>query len=171
MGGMFRGSHLCSPGGITPSTGSSGSNGPLPIDLLIRSHTQARFALANVIWPPLFPVVRTLQWAHASATGAIRRTSRSLSGCLSTRGDFAAYTYCILNCVAKFPLFCGELHCRNSEARVSRMTGKFDTTATDRKRQVALSVLPLQAAGTQVACRQKRPNAKAPLPRGVAPRL
>jgi hypothetical protein len=51
----------------------------------------------------------------------------------SKRGDFAAYTCCALNCVAKFPLFSGELRCRNSEASVSRLIGKFDTTATGRK--------------------------------------
>ena len=53
-----------------------------------------------------------------------------------------------LNCVAKFPLFSGELHCRNSEARVSRLTGKFDTTASAPKWQVAISVLPGHADTT-----------------------
>lgn len=71
-----------------------------------------------------------------------RTLGRALWRCLSKRGDFAAYTCCILNCVAKFPLFSGELHCRNPEARVSRLTGKFDTTARRRKRQVANLVLP-----------------------------
>jgi len=45
---------------------------------------------------------------------------------------------------AKFPLFSGELHCRNSEASVSRLIGKFDTTASEREWQVRVSVLPGQ---------------------------
>ena len=73
----------------------------------------------------------------------------------SKRGDFAAYTCCALNCVAKFPLFSGELHCRISEARVSRLIGKFDTTATGRKWQVDISVLPWHAWKTDVALRGK----------------
>ena len=61
-----------------------------------------------------------------------------------------------LNCEAKFPLFRGELHYRNSEARVSRMTGKFDTTASERKRQVAFLVLPRAGGAPQVESRAKK---------------
>ena len=51
----------------------------------------------------------------------------------------------ILNCVAKFPLFSGEV-ALNREARVSRLTGKFDSTAREPNRQVNISVLMWKAA-------------------------
>lgn len=130
-------------------------------------------AQANVTWPPFIPCIQDpgkgpkLRRPVRSAGQAI-----SLWRYLSKRGDFAADTCCILNYVAKFPLFSGELRCRSSEARVSRLTGKFDTTASERTWQVAFSVLRWQAGRTEGACRWKNwpINAKAPLPCGVAPR-
>jgi len=76
---------------------------------------------------------------------------------------------------AKFPLFSGELHCRNSEASVSRLIGKFDTTASEREWQVRVSVLPGQGRKRrwhprQIPSPKRVQKAKAPLPRGVAPR-
>jgi hypothetical protein len=96
------------------------------------------------------------QRAHAPTTRTVCRTSRSLWRCLSKRGDFAASTWCVFNCEAKFPLFRGELHYRNSGARVSRMTGKFDTTARGRKRQVAFFGTSVAGVGTDVASEQFR---------------
>ena len=106
------------------------------------------------------------QRVHAPANGATCRPA-SLWRCLSKRGDFAACNWCFYRC-GEVSLFCGE-HAliRIPEARVSRSIGKFDTTACGRKRQVAFWVTSV----AQVGQRLKSPrNAKAPLPRGVAPR-
>ena len=61
--------------------------------------------------------------------------------CLSKRGAFAAYSCFDLNDLAKFPCSAASSLCPAWEARVSRLIGKFDTTASGRKWQVAIWVL------------------------------
>jgi len=91
---------------------------------------------------------RAQAWTTAALCRASRSRGHSLWRCLSKRGDFAAYTRCDLNCVAKFPLLRGEVALiGNPEARVSRLIGKFDTTASGPKRQVGFLVLPGHTTG------------------------
>jgi hypothetical protein len=77
-----------------------------------------------------------------------------------------------INDVAKFPCSAASLLSSGiPEARISRSIGKLDTTATARKRQVAISVLLLQSSrqGWDLGGKGMPQNAEAPLPRGVAP--
>jgi len=118
-----------------------------------------------------YPLIQVLAKGEAQATMPVSLTSGFPLAMPSKRGDFAAYTCCTVNCEAKFPLFSGELHCRNSEASVSRLIGKFDTTATERKWQVAFFGTSVEGGKTEVALpKESAPKAKAPLPCGVAPR-
>lgn len=164
------------PGTITPWPGLSGPDGPRQINLLVRFHTQARSHLRNVTWPPLFPCIPVpCKGFRPEATSVVCRTSRLGPfpfALPSKRGDFAAYTCCDLNCVAKFPLLSGEVALIGyPEARVSRVTGKFDTTASRPKWQVGFLLLPgKESTNRSGSCGKSSKNAKAPLPRGVAPR-
>jgi hypothetical protein len=57
-------------------------------------------------------------------------------------GEISPFTCWSLNYGSKFPLFSGELAlARSREARVSRLIGNFDTTASERKWQVAILAL------------------------------
>ena len=77
----------------------------------------------------------------------------------SKRGDFAAYTRCDLNCVAKFPLLSGEVALiGHPEARVSRVTGKFDTTASQPKWQVGFCHLRGRNQQTEVLSVENSPK-------------
>ena len=77
----------------------------------------------------------------------------------SKRGDFAAYTWCDLNCVAKFPFLSGEVALiGHPEARVSRVIGKFDTTASQPKWQVGFLPLPGKPSTNRSGICGKRPQ-------------
>jgi len=170
MSVMIRRRHFCFPG-LAPSTGFSGSDGPLQISLVIRSHTQARSpgrTRHGRLYSPAFRILA--KGACLGEPHGVPDKPFPLAMPFQT-GRFRRLHLCILNCEAKFPLFRGELHYRNSEARVSRMTGKFDTTARGRKRQVGFFDTSVAGVGTDEALPSKRAHkAKAPPPRGVAPR-
>ncbi len=51
---------LSRSGDLDSLPGASGPDGPRQINLLIRSHTQARSPKQNVTWPPLFPCIQDL---------------------------------------------------------------------------------------------------------------
>ena len=81
-------------------------------------------------------------------------------------GEISPFTCWSLNYGSKFPLFSGELAlARSREARVSRLIGKFDTTASERKRQVVILALPWEAPGGEGDCLRK----SAPKSRSATP--
>jgi len=152
------------------SSGFLPGKGPRSIYLLTRSHMRAR-SPRRKCHDRLIPLHSgSWQRVQAAANSATRRPA-SLWRCLSKRGDFAACNWSNYRC-GEVSLFRGELDLvRNPEARVSRSIGKFDTTATGAKRQVAFWVTPVareEQAWSRARNPPKMPKRHSPVE--VAPR-